>query len=219
MTSTRGRDYLVVVLALTTGAMDATTYLRLGKVFSSVINGDLTLLGIASGRQDASLALNGGLALGGYGLGVLIGGAFAGIPSKGQPVWPRQVTRTLSVELVLLLGFSIGWLACGAHPAGAARLTLLVTGAAAMGMQSTAVRRLGQMSTTYLTGTLTGVLQALAIHRWPPEWQRSTGLLLAAIIGALFGGLAATRAPSWVPAAVLAPLAIVVVTSLVAAKK
>ena len=35
----RCRDALVVVLTLTTGALDAVSYLRLGKVFSSVITG------------------------------------------------------------------------------------------------------------------------------------------------------------------------------------
>lgn len=81
-------------------------------------------------------------------------------------------------------------------------------------MQSTAVRRLGQMSTTYLTSTLTGILEALAIRRWPSQWQRSTGVLLAAVTGAVLGGLAALLAPSTVPAAVLVPLAAVVVCSL-----
>ena len=40
------------------------TFLRLGKVFSSVITGNLALLGVAAGQLDAALALNAGLALG-----------------------------------------------------------------------------------------------------------------------------------------------------------
>ena len=68
---------------------------------------------------------------------------------------------TLAAELVVLAGFSAGWLASDGHPAGSAHLTLLAV-AAAMGMQSTAVRHLGQMSSTYLTSTLTGILEALA---------------------------------------------------------
>jgi len=36
--------------------------------------------------------------------------------------------------------------------------------AAAMGLQSTAMRRLGQVSTTYLTSTLTGILSGLALR-------------------------------------------------------
>jgi uncharacterized membrane protein YoaK (UPF0700 family) len=213
----RFRDSLVVVLALTTGAVDAVTYLRLGKVFSSVITGNLALLGVSAGQRNAGLAVNAGLALAGYGAGVLAGGALAGTPDRKQATWPRLVTATLAAELLVLAGFSGGWLAAGGHPSGGPRLVLLAVAAAGMGMQSTAVRRLGQMSTTYLTSTLTGILEALALRRWPPDWQRSTGVLLAAVIGAALGGLAALQAPSAVPAAVMVPLAAVVACSLPAA--
>lgn len=213
----RYRDSLVVALTLTTGAMDAVAYLRLGRVFSSVITGDLALLGVAAGQRHGGLAVNGGLALAGYGIGALAGGMVAGTPAEGQPVWPRRATATLMAELLLLCGFSGGWLAAGGHPAGWVRLVLLAVAAAAMGIQSTAVRRLGQMSTTYLTSTLTGLVQALAILRWPAEWQRSAGVLLGFVCGAVCGATAALAAPSLVPAALLVPLAAVVAGSLPAA--
>lgn len=139
----RCRDALVVVLTLTTGALDAVSYLRLGKVFSSVITGNLALLGVAAGQHDAMLALNAGLALAGYACGVLVGGTFAGTPERGQPAWPVRVTFTLVVEWGVLAAFSGEWLVTGGHPADASRLAMLLLGAAAMGMQSTAVRRLG----------------------------------------------------------------------------
>jgi uncharacterized membrane protein YoaK (UPF0700 family) len=150
------------------------TFLRLGKVFSSVITGNLVLLGVAAGKLDAALALNAGLALAGYAGGVVAGAALAGTPELGQPVWPVQVTRALAVESGVLAAFSGEWLAVGGHPAMASRLALLLLAAAAMGLQGTAVRRLGQMSTTYLTSTLTGVISAIALGRRPDEWQRST---------------------------------------------
>ena len=215
----RFRDSLVVALALTTGAMDAVTYLRLGKVFSSVITGNLALLGVAAGQQNLSLAENGGLALAGYGAGVLIGGAIAGIPDSRQPVWPRQVTMALAAELLVLAGLCGGWLAAAGRPSGGGRLSLLVVAGVAMGMQSTAVRRLGQMSTTYLTSTLTGLLHAMAVRRWPSEWQRSTGVLVAFVAGAVLGAVAALESPSLVPAAILIPLAAVVACSLPVAVK
>jgi len=215
----RGRDVLVVALTLTTGALDAVSYLRLGKVFSSVITGNLALLGVAAGQHDARLALNAGLALAGYACGVLAGGAFAGTPERGQPAWPVRVTFTLAVEWGVLAAFSGEWLVSGGHPAGASRLTLLLVGAAAMGMQSTAVRRLGPMSTTYLTSTLTGILTALATRRWPAGWQRSSGVILAALIGATLGGLAALWSPGWVPAAILVPITAVLAGSAFLARR
>jgi hypothetical protein len=42
-----------------------------------------------------------------------------------------------------------------------------------MGMQSTAVRRFGQMSSTYLTSTLTEVIAALAVRKRPEDLERS----------------------------------------------
>jgi Protein of unknown function (DUF1275) len=137
------RDSLVVVVALTAGAVDALSYLRLGKVFSSVITGNLALLGISAGQQNARRAVNAGLALAGYGTGVLTGGALAGIPRKVQPAWPRRATLTLAAELLVLAGFSGRWLAAGGHPAGGPRLALPGIAAAAVRMPSTAVRRLG----------------------------------------------------------------------------
>ena len=89
----RYRDILLVVLTLTTGALDAVTFVRLGKVFSSVITGNLALLGIAAGHQETALALDAGLALAGYAAGVLIGGPIAGTPEPGQLVWPVRVSQ------------------------------------------------------------------------------------------------------------------------------
>ena len=208
------RDVLLVVLTLTTGALDAVTFIRLGKVFSSVITGNLALLGVAGGRQDTALALNAGLALAGYACGVVAAGAVAGTPEHGQPAWPVQVTRALAGEFGVLAAFSGEWLAAGGQPGGASRVALLLLAAAAMGMQSAAVRRLGQMSTTYLTSTLTGILTDLALRRRPDDWRRSAGILTMAVIGAVLGALAATRSPRWVPAAILVPIAAVLVAVL-----
>lgn len=204
------RDVLVVALTLTTGALDAATFLRLGNVFSSVITGNLVLLGVAAGRANATLAVNGGLALAGYAAGALAGGAVAGHHSPGQPTWPRRVTVTLGGELFALVAFSGGWLAAGGSPAGGSRLALLVVGAAAMGMQSTAVRRLGQMSSTYLTSTLTGLVSGLAAGALPSGWPRSLGALAALVAGAVLGALAVTHAFWAVPAAILIPEGVVV---------
>ncbi|HET9081823.1 MAG TPA: YoaK family protein [Trebonia sp.] len=209
----RVRDGLVVVLALTTGAVDAVTFVRLGHVFSSVITGNLALLGIAAGQREGSLAVNGGLALAGYGLGVLVGRAVAGESPDAQRIWPRRSTMALIAELLALAGFSAGWLVTSGHPAGGTRMTLVVVASAAMGMQSTAVRRLGQMSSTYLTSTLTGIIEAFALRRWPQDWQRSAGVLLTLVTGAVLGAGAATVNESLLPLVLLIPVAFVVICS------
>jgi uncharacterized membrane protein YoaK (UPF0700 family) len=104
----RYRDILLVVLTLTTGALDAVTVVRLGKVFSSVITGNLALLGIAAGQREAALAQDAGLALAGYAAGVMLGALIAGTPEPDQPVWPVRVSYALTVEAGLLAVFSGG---------------------------------------------------------------------------------------------------------------
>jgi uncharacterized membrane protein YoaK (UPF0700 family) len=208
-TAVRVRDSLVVVLALTSGAIDAVTFVRLGSVFSSVITGNLALLGLAVGERHGALAVASGLALAAYAVGVLAGGVLAGPLAAGQAVWPRRTTITMAAELVLLAGFSAGWLAADGHPSGAGRMALLALTAAAMGMQSAAVRLLGQMSSTYLTSTLIGIFQSLAVRRVPQDWQRSTGVLIAFVAGAALGVAGAGASPALVPVAVMLPLAVV----------
>ena len=127
---------------------------------------------------------------------------------------PSRVTVTMAVELGILLVFSAGWLVSGSHRSTATRMILLVLAAAAMGVQTAAVRRLGQMSTTYLTSTLTGLFAAVAIRRMPEDWQRSVGVIVALVVGAIFGSLAATQSPAWVPVAVLVPQVCVLLASL-----
>ena len=212
--STAWRDALVVVLGLTTGAVNSVTFLRLGNVFSSVLTGNLVLLGVAAGQQHASLALHGGLALAGFSIGVLAGSAMAGARHDGQPAWPRRTTVTLAIELVVLAGFSGGWLATAGVPSGGARLALLGVASAAMGLQTAAVSRLGPMSSTYLTSTFAGILQALAVRRWPSDWQRSVGVIVTLVLGAAAGAVAAQWLAVVVPVIVLVPVAVVVACSL-----
>ena len=201
-----------MTLTLTTGAVDAVSFLHLGKVFSSVITGNMALLGVAAGTHNAALAVSGGVALGGYAIGAAAGGIAAGTPAEGQPVWPWRVTAALAVETALLAAFSAGWVAAGGHPSGVIQQTLLGLAAAAMGMQSAAVRRLGQLSTTYLTSTLTGLVVALALKRHG-EHPRSLGILAAFILGAVIGALVAGYAADWVPAPVLIPIVAVILAA------
>jgi len=205
----RNRDILLIVLTLTTGAVDAVTFVRLGSVFSSVITGNLALLGVAAGRATGTLALAAGLALAGYAAGVVVGGLIAGSAEPGEPVWPASVSYTLAAETGLLAALSGGWLATGGHPAGGSRTTLLVLAAAAMGVQSATARRLAQIPTTYLTSTLIALFTGVALRKMPDGWARSAVILVTAVSGATLATLAALNAPDWVPAAILIPIATV----------
>jgi uncharacterized membrane protein YoaK (UPF0700 family) len=203
------RDSLVVVLTITTGATNAASFLALGRVFSSVITGNLVLLGLAADTHGGGQAFHAGLALGGYAAGVL-----AAVPiaawRRGGRTWPAGVTAALAAEACLLAAFTVGWESASGHPGGGLKVLLLVLLAAGMGMQSAAVRRLGQMSSTYLTSTLTGVLAGLITGRRPDRLGRSVGVLVMIVVGALCGAILLQTASAWFPALLLCPLLLVI---------
>ena len=112
----RSRDGLVTLLALTTGAVDATAFERLGNAFASVITGNLVLLGVGGARGDGRLALFSGCALAGYAVGV-----FASAPRRHEGAgqrytWLRASTVALIADLVLLVAVSVGWELTGGRP-------------------------------------------------------------------------------------------------------
>jgi len=208
--TSRVRDGLVVLLAVTAGAADATSFLALGKVFSSVMTGNMVLLGVGAATTDGGEALRAGLALAGYAAGVL-----AGVPvaarSGRRRTWPIAVTMTLGLEVCVLVAATVIWEVTTRR--GGSQLALLTLLAFAMGLQSAAVRRLGQMSSTYLTSTFTGVIAGLATRTAPAGLPRSIGVVLAAIIGALTGGLLVRFGPDWLPVPLLLPLLAVIARS------
>ena len=207
------RDSLVVVLTLTTGAVDVTSFLALGNVFSSVVTGDLVLLGAAAGTGRPELAVHSGVALAGYVAGVMAGAPLAGRRHHAAGTWPPSVTITLAVELVILAAFSVGWELAGTHPSGGGQLALVAVLAAAMGLQAAAVRRLGQMSTTYLTSTLTALIAGLVTGGKPDGMARSMGVLATLIIGAIAASILLEQARAWLPLVILLPLGLVIVAS------
>jgi uncharacterized membrane protein YoaK (UPF0700 family) len=154
----RGRDAMLTSLSLAAGCVDAVGYLALGQVFVANMTGNTVLLGLAIGQADGRGVLHAGTALAGFVLGVAVGAA---IVERGpeRAVWTPAVTAALGLEFVILVAFAAGWLLDGSEPSGAAVYLLIGLSALAMGVQSAAVRRLAvaDVSTTYITGTLTGL--------------------------------------------------------------
>ncbi|HEY6311951.1 MAG TPA: YoaK family protein, partial [Streptosporangiaceae bacterium] len=172
---------IAISLTFGSGAADVTSFTRLGDVFTSVMTGNIVLWGLAAARGSLSLAAHTAVAIAGYIAGVACGtwvahgvrASGASGPSEGagdpggpgaEGALPAHVTWALSAEFVLLAGFAAGWEIDGASPAGWAQYALLAVLAAAMGVQSSAVKDMGltEVSTTYLTGTLTGLVASLA---------------------------------------------------------
>ena len=220
------RDLLVVLLTVTTGGVDAAAFLHLGHVFSSVITGTLVLLGVAAGTHDGALAENCGVALASYVAGVAVGAPLSARRTgrwlagwRGRhphpviaqrEIWPSWLTVALGLEFCVLVVFSAGWELSGGHPTGTGELLLLANAGIAMGIQAATIRHLGEISTTYLTGTMTGVISALVTGRKPQGLERSLGIFAAVIVGACASALVAASVPALLPVVLLVPLALVV---------
>jgi uncharacterized membrane protein YoaK (UPF0700 family) len=228
---------LTIVAALLTvgsAATDIMAFTRLGNVFASVMTSNIVFLGLAAARHSSSLALHAAVSFAGYATGVLAGSRLALRPARagaagpadatdsagsdGGGSWTPWVVATLGAEAAVLIGFTVGWEVTGTHPSGGSEFLLIALATVAMGLQSAVVVVLdiSGVGTTYLTGTLTSLLDSLA----SPGEERGTAkrrqanlrrafALSALVVGALLAGLLISAAPAAVPAIPLAALAAV----------
>lgn len=154
-----------IALAACAGASDLLAVLTHGGAFASVITGNLVLVG-------AELVA-------GVGLGMLAPATAVGGFAIGVTLWsllgrsrPQTVVGLLVVELVLLVGYAVGWLVTSGRPDMVAGTVMLAVVAAAMGGQSVVSLRMHAF-TTYFTGALTSAVQHLVART--PE-QRLAGV-------------------------------------------
>ena len=231
----RALTTISVLLTIGTAATDVACFTRLGGVFASVMTSNLVFLGLSAARHSGALAGRASVSVAAYVLGVAAasrlsrtgqraagaddagGAARPGGPagtarpagSGGQP-WSAWIAATLLMESVLLAAFTGGWEITGAKPEGGAQLLLLGTAAAAMGIQGGVVAVLGiaEVPTTYLTGTLTTLIDALASPQPRPGVNARRAAALCALVGgAALGGLLLATVQAAVPAVPLVTLA------------
>jgi uncharacterized membrane protein YoaK (UPF0700 family) len=192
--ATAVRDALLVTLTFGAGAVDAISFFGLGRVFTGNMTGNLVLLGLAAGREKGSEVVRSGTSLGAFCLGVLIAVALVAFISRrtgserGSRLWPVGVTVVLALEVLVQAGLLAGWLTVGGHPGLGFEAVLVGVSALAMGMQSDAVAALGVagVTTTYVTGTLTGLLRSLVTGG---EGVRDRVRRVAVVVGLLIGGV------------------------------
>ncbi len=205
----------MVALTFVTGCGDATGFMALGGAFSSVMTGNMVLLGLSAGAHDVTLAVNSGSAIISYIVGVLIGARVAGVHQPGDGVWPRTVSRALSIELGVLLVFLGIWEASRNDPSTDVKLIMLVVLAAALGIQSSAVQRFGVpgLSSTYLTGTLTTLIAGAAARHPRRSLLPSFQILLTLVIGAAVGTIVIKNLPWLSPVLLVLPVTAVLATA------
>ena len=200
---------VAAVLTFGTGALDVLVLARLGGVFASVMTGNLALMGLGLARADVATIVHTVIAFLGYVIGVAAGSALTGPRTPDHPVWPRRVTAVLTIQLALQCALAVGWALSGGDAVGGVQMTLLATAAASMGLQGAAVRGLGvTLATTYLTGTLTGLIANRTLSKASRADAAGLAALIAAVVGAACGGLTLATvpivAPVWCLVSVLA---------------
>lgn len=219
--ATTVRDVLLFWLTFGAGAVDAISFFGLGRVFTGNMTGNLVLLGLAAGRAKGSDVLRSAVSLAAFCAGVLITAAVVKLLSRraaGQrsQTWPVGVSIMLALEALVQAGFLAGWLAVGGHPGLAFEVVLVGLSALAMGMQSDAVAALGVagVTTTYVTGTMTGLLRGLVVGGDDVRNRlRRAAVLVGLLVGAVVGGVLLVQARRFTPILPLAVTACVLATA------
>jgi uncharacterized membrane protein YoaK (UPF0700 family) len=132
------RDMLIVLLAFTSGFIDALSFLGLG-VFASVQTGNTVLLGLAIGSGKIFQTLVSLTAITGYIGGVALGARIVDPTLVPQKIWPTAVTKAFSIEVLVLLLLAIVGFSAGGKPSGLVLYTLIALATISMGIQGAAV--------------------------------------------------------------------------------
>ena len=214
VTSVRVRDWLLAALTVSSGAVDAISFLALGKIFTAFMTGNFAFLGMGlAGHPGAPRVVSVLASMAGFAGGVYLGtqivkrssqsAAHAGGQATGVVVWPRHTTFALGISLLPHLCFLVIWLAASGRPGDNLVPVLLAVWALAMGNQSAAVRQLdvGGIFTTAATATFIFLAGDWAYNRplTSEEHSRLRGVLVSLVIGATAGSLLHIHAPVYAP--------------------
>src|SRR6266478_6593021 len=93
------RDLLLNALAVSSGAVDAISFLSLGKVFSAFMTGNIAFLGLRVAGASAPGWVSIVVSMAAFAAGVYISTRIVR-PSEGTGMWPQRVTVALGVSLI-----------------------------------------------------------------------------------------------------------------------
>lgn len=199
------RDLLLMALTVSSGAIDAISYLALGKVFTAFMTGNLVFLGLWTANAGDFNVVRVALALAVFSAGsflsTLIVKSSRG-SGRGSGVWPRRVTVALGVVVIAQAGFLAIWVATDGWPSNGVADVLAGLWALAMGMQTAAVFSLGVTGVFTTAATATVVVLMGDVAAWPKsatERRRLAGVLVALFAGAAAGGLLLKHARAYAP--------------------
>lgn len=197
----------LLALTFTTGLVDAASYLGLGRVFTANMTGNVVLLGFGVARAGGLPVLAPICSLAAFLLGSVAGGVIVTQLDKRHPA---LVARALVIEIALVAASAILAGVGKIRPGATGAYVVIVLLAFAMGVRSTAVRRIGvpDLSTVVLTMTLSALASGsrLAGGSGAGTVRRLTAVV-AMFAGALSGALL-LKVGLFVPLALAAVMAL-----------
>jgi uncharacterized membrane protein YoaK (UPF0700 family) len=213
---------LAVGLAAIAGFVDAYIYVHVTPVFVANMSGNLIHLGVFAGLGDGREAVGSGFALVAFLAGVV--GGVLHHDRRLRLVGQVRADALLAIEAMLVLLLPLLMVVLDTRftaAAGPGDLVLIVIAAFAMGLQATALRRVGEIAvaTTYGTGAVVRIGEKIALaarraDRPTNHRRRVTILVLASVlvsyvVGAMIAAFVGSS-PAWllVPGGGLASLAI-----------
>jgi uncharacterized membrane protein YoaK (UPF0700 family) len=215
LTPSMVRDLLLVGLAFSSGAVDAISYLALGKIFTAFMTGNVVFLGLGLGGAGGQSVLRVAVSLAAFAAGVFLATKLVK-PSLGAGLWPRRVSSTLGVAALAQAAFLAAWVATSGRPSTGVGHALTGLSALAMGLQSGAVLSLGLpgVFTTAATATVVDLVGELA--GWPLSAHgrsRLAGVLVGLLAGATAGALLLSAARTYAPVLPLTSTILVIATA------
>lgn len=184
--------WLLLLLSVTTGLVDAISVLGLGKVFTANMTGNIVFLGFAAAGAPGFRPVPYLVAI----LAFLVGALVAGRVGKGHAGLPlRRWLLTAALVEALLLWIAafvaIGFDIARQSPSTSATAIIALT-AIAMGFRNATIRQLKipDLTTTVLTLTLTGLAADSSLAGGGnPNWARRIGSVAAIFLGAAVGAV------------------------------
>jgi uncharacterized membrane protein YoaK (UPF0700 family) len=195
MTTLRHADplpWVLGVLTVTTGLVDAVSVLGLGRVFTANMTGNVVFLGFAAVGTPGFSVARAVVSLVGFVVGALLGGrlgvAMAGVARRR---WLLTIAVVEAGLLLIAAWVAIGYDLVTLTPVPTLYVLIVLT-AVAMGLRNATVRRLAvpDLTTTVLTLTLTGIAADSALAGGGnPRLGRRLAAVLAIFAGSAVGAV------------------------------
>ncbi len=162
------RDLLLNALAVSSGAVDAISFLALGKVFSAFMTGNIAFLGLRVAGASAPGGVAIVVSMAAFAVGVYLSTRIVR-PSEGTGMWPQRVTVALGASLIAHAVFLAVWFASNGQPSiDAATIILLVGDMTNWPATVAERRRLASVLVSLFVGATAGGLLLVHAHIYAP---------------------------------------------------